>query len=124
MTKIGSVGVVRTRKTKILGAKLGNFRVTTNKTNCHLYLRALSGSVGGATGGHCTVASISTLDTSKRTGIKMKRSKLNALLTGRTLALRLTTTGIRKVSFSRLNHKYHGLIRMVAESARNYGLCF
>jgi large subunit ribosomal protein L18 len=95
-----------------------NLEITASRTNSHLYLQALLGN------GSFTILNSSSLELSKRSGIKMKRGKLCALLVGRQLAIRSSAVGIHKASFNRLSFKYHGLIRMLAEAARNYGLCF
>ncbi|AGO28338.1 50S ribosomal subunit protein L18 [Candidatus Tremblaya phenacola PAVE] len=98
--------------------KPGNLEIVARRTNSHLYLQALLGN------GSFTILNSSSLGLSKRSGIKMRKGKLCALLVGRQLAIKTTAVGIQKARFNRLNFKYHGLIKMLAEAARNYGLCF
>lgn len=106
------------KKTRWEVSKRWKLKVAAVRTNSHLYLQILSGD------GSYIVQQSSSLSQAKRSGSRTQKDKANALLVGRSLAVRSSAVGMRKVSFNRLGSKYHGHIKMMAEAARNYGLNF
>ncbi|MCL5276903.1 MAG: 50S ribosomal protein L18 [Deltaproteobacteria bacterium] len=73
--------------------------------------------------GH-TMFSISTLDKKKFGGLKSKKNKEAAQKIGQLVAQELIEKGIKQVVFDRNGYKYHGKIKLFADTARQKGLVF
>ena len=58
-----------------------------------------------------------------RTTAKKKKSELS-LYVGEALAKRAATKNIKKIYFDRGNYKYHGRIKLLADTLRKNGLEF
>ena len=86
------------------------------KSNCHLYAQLIDDDKG------ITLASSSSTESS----IKSKKlsKKEIAELIGKEIAKKIISQGIKEVAFDRGKYKYHGLIKIIAESARTEGLSF
>ncbi len=91
-------------------------RLSVFKSNRHLYCQVIDDTSGR------TLVSASTLSPEIR-GKTTKPSEL-AELTGKLLAEKALKAGIEAVVFDRGGHKYHGLIKSLADSARKTGLKF
>ena len=91
-------------------------RLTVFKSNCHLYAQLIDDNKG------ITLASSSSIEPS----IKSKKlsKKEAAELIGKEIAKKIISKGIKEVAFDRGKYKYHGLIKIIAESARTEGLSF
>ena len=91
-------------------------RLTVFKSNSHIYAQLIDDSKG------FTLASSSSVEPD------IKNKKLNkkelAELIGKNIAKKIISQGIKDVSFDRGKYKYHGLIKILAESARVEGLNF
>lgn len=75
------------------------------------------------TKGH-TIVSASTLDSSIGSKIKFGANKEAAKLVGKLVAERALENGVKSVVFDRGGYAYHGVIKELAESAREAGLNF
>ena len=91
-------------------------RLSVFRSNNHLYAQLIDDSNG------TTLASASSLEKSIK---DQKLSKKNtAEIVGKEIAKKIISKGIKDVSFDRGKYKYHGLIKILADSARSEGLNF
>tara|TARA_Y100000996_G_scaffold102344_1_gene74528 strand:- start:73 stop:408 length:336 start_codon:yes stop_codon:yes gene_type:complete len=91
-------------------------RLTVFRSNKHLYAQVIDDSVGK------TLASASTKE--KNIDIDNKDRKSLAEIIGKNIAQRSIEKGIKEVAFDKGKYKYHGLIKILADSARTEGLIF
>ena len=91
-------------------------RLTVFKSNKHLYAQVIDDSVGK------TLASASSKE--KGFDINMKDRKSIAEVIGKNIAQRSIENGVKEVAFDKGKYKYHGLIKILADSARTQGLIF
>ena len=91
-------------------------RLTVFKSNMHIYAQLIDDSKG------VTLASVASIQPS----IKEKNlgKKETAELIGKEIAQKIISKGIKEVAFDRGKYKYYGLIKILAEAARNEGLNF
>ena len=91
-------------------------RLSVFKSNYHIYAQLIDDRKG------ITLASYSSL----QEGIKNKKmnKKEIAEKIGREIAKQIISKGIKDISFDRGKYKYHGLIKILADAARNEGLNF
>ncbi|WP_343126722.1 50S ribosomal protein L18 [Buchnera aphidicola] len=68
--------------------------------------------------------SASTVEKDFQKELLYSGNKLAARFIGILIATRALKKGIKKVSFDRSGFRYHGRIKMLADSARNTGLIF
>ncbi len=73
--------------------------------------------------GH-TIFSLSTLDKKKFGVLKSRKNKQAAQKMGQLVAKELIERGIKQVVFDRNGYKYHGKIKLFADTARQKGLLF
>ena len=91
-------------------------RLTVFRSNNHLYAQVIDDSKG------VTVASASSLE---KDLVKSKTGRKElAEIIGKNIAKRLIEQGVKEVAFDKGEYKYHGLIKILAESARAEGLNF
>jgi len=91
-------------------------RLSVFRSNNHIYAQAIDDSKG------ITLASASTLE--KELVKDQKERKELAAIIGKVIAKRLIEKGIKDVAFDKGGYKYHGLIKILADSAREEGLNF
>ena len=108
------------KRTKRVRSKLKKVssrnRLSVFRSNNHIYAQAIDDSKG------ITLASASSLEkelVKDQTG----RKELAATI-GREIAKRLIEKGIKDIAFDKGGYKYHGLIKILADSARKQGLNF
>ena len=89
-------------------------RLTTFVSNKHTYAQIIDDGVGK------TLVSASEKDLDSQKGTKMEKARL----LGKILAQKAIQRGIKKISFDRGNHQYHGRVKTLAEGAREGGLEF
>ena len=91
-------------------------RLSVFKSNNHIYAQLIDDKNG------TTIASSSSLEKS------IKEKKLNrkeiAEIVGKEIAKKIISKGIDKVAFDRGKYKYHGLVKILADAAREKGLLF
>ena len=91
-------------------------RLSVFRSNNHIYAQVIDDQKG------LTIASASTLE---KELVKSKNGrKEQAEIVGKNIAQRLITKGIKDVAFDKGGYKYHGLIKILADSARAEGLNF
>ena len=91
-------------------------RLSVFRSNKHLYAQVIDDSVGK------TLASASSKE--KGIDVDIKDRKSMAEVIGKNIAQRSIEKGIKEVAFDKGKYKYHGLIKILAESARTQGLIF
>ena len=107
----------RTKRTRYKLKKVSNRkRLTVLRSNKHLYAQIIDDTVGK------TLASASTKE--KDMDIDNKDRKSLAEIIGKNIAKRSIEKGIKEVAFDKGKYKYHGLIKILADSARTEGLIF
>ena len=107
----------RTKRIRYKLKKLSSrSRLTVFRSNNHIYAQAIDDTKG------ITLASASTLE--KELVKDQKGRKELAGIIGREIAKRLNEKGIKDVAFDKGGYKYHGLIKILADSAREEGLNF
>ena len=108
------------KRTKRIRTKLKKVssrnRLSVFRSNNHIYAQAIDDSKG------ITLASASTLE--KELVKNQKSRKELAAAIGKEIAKRLIEKGIKDVAFDKGGYKYHGLIKILADSAREEGLNF
>ena len=91
-------------------------RLTVFRSNKHLYAQVIDDSVGK------TLASASSKEKGIDSTIKDRKSIAEVI--GKNIAQRTIEKGIKQVAFDKGKYKYHGLIKILADSARTQGLIF
>ena len=91
-------------------------RLSVFRSNKHLYAQVIDDSVGK------TLASASSKE--KGIDVDIKDRKSMAEVIGKNIAQRSIEKGIKEVAFDKGKYKYHGLIKILADSARTQGLIF
>ena len=91
-------------------------RLSVFRSNNHIYAQVIDDSKG------VTVASASTIE---KDLVKLESGKKElAEMVGEKIAERSIAKGIKDVAFDKGKYKYHGLIKILADAARNEGLNF
>lgn len=101
----------------------GRMRLTIFRSNRYLYVQVIDDARG------VTLASASTMGplcdaVCDGAGQKNRCNKKCALLLGAEIAKRAKAMDVSRVVFDRGGYKYHGCIKVVAETAREAGLDF
>ena len=91
-------------------------RLSVFRSNNHIYAQLIDDSNG------ITLASASSLEKSIKEK-KLQRKEVAEMI-GKNIAKKIISKGIDKVAFDRGKYKYHGLIKILADSARSEGLNF
>ena len=91
-------------------------RLSVFRSNKHLYAQIIDDSVGK------TIASAASKE--KGIDVSNKDRKSLAEIIGKNIAKRSIEKGIKEVAFDKGKYKYHGLIKILADSARTEGLIF
>ena len=91
-------------------------RLSVFRSNNHIYAQLIDDKNG------VTLASSSSIEKSIKDK-KLTRKEI-AEIVGKNIAKKIMSIGIDEVSFDRGKYKYHGLIKILAESARVEGLNF
>tara|TARA_B100002051_G_C16639529_1_gene587854 strand:+ start:579 stop:911 length:333 start_codon:yes stop_codon:yes gene_type:complete len=91
-------------------------RLSVFKSNNHLYAQLIDDVVGK------TLASSSSVENDVRD--KKLNKKDLAVLIGKNIAKKAISKGIKEVAFDKGKYKYHGIIKILADAAREEGLNF
>ena len=91
-------------------------RLSVFKSNNHIYAQLIDDKKG------ITIVSTSSTEPSIKNK-KLKRKELAEEI-GKEIAKKIKSNGINDVCFDRGKYKYHGLIKILAEAARNEGINF
>ena len=91
-------------------------RLSVFRSNNHIYAQIIDDSKG------LTLASASTIE-KELINLEGGRKEL-AEMVGKKIAERSLANGIKDVAFDKGKYKYHGLIKVLADSARKQGLNF
>lgn len=104
------------KKVKTVGGKYP--RLSVFKSNCHLMVQLIDDSSGS------TLCSVSTMTSGMRKRFPKGKSRSAAECLGKTIAESALALNCSKIVFDRGHRAYHGLVQVVAESARSAGLRF
>ena len=91
-------------------------RLSVFRSNNHIYAQIIDDSKG------LTLASASTIE-KELINLEGGRKEL-AEMVGKKIAERSLASGVKDVAFDKGKYKYHGLIKILADSARKQGLNF
>jgi len=105
-------------KTRCKIKKLGATRLVVHRTSRHIYAQIISSKKSKV------LVFASTLEKNISSGLKYTGNKKAAEIVGKIIAERALSKGISNVSFDRSGFKYHGRIKELAKSAREFGLKF
>lgn len=114
-----------TRKRRALRARmkmreLGVPRLSVYRSLKNIYAQIIvNGTVGDK-----VLASASTLDKEVKAEGGVKGNVKSATLVGSVIAKRALASGLKQVAFDRAGYKYHGLVKALADAAREGGLQF
>ena len=92
-------------------------RLSIFKSNYHIYAQVINDEKG------TTLASASSLEKPFIEGNGISKKEMAEKI-GKEIAKRSLEKGIKCVAFDKGKYKYHGIIKIFAESARNAGLEF
>ena len=107
----------RTKRIRYKLKKLSSrSRLTVFRSNNHIYAQVIDDKKG------VTIASASTIE--KDFNKSDNGRKELAEIVGKKIAERAIKKGIKDVAFDKGKYKYHGLIKILADSARTEGLNF
>ena len=90
-------------------------RMTVTRSNRNLYIQVIDDTVGK------TLASISTME---KEFASLKPTVADAAKLGEALGKRLADKNIKTVVFDRNGYLYHGVVKALADGARNAGIEF
>jgi len=93
-------------------------RLSIHKSNKHIYAQLIDDLRGQ------TLVAVSTQSEDIASDVKDKTKQEAAEVVGRHLAKLADDKGINKAVFDRSGYKYHGVVRALAEGAREGGLDF
>jgi len=93
-------------------------RLSVYRSLRHVYAQIIDDDSG------VTLASASTLEKSAAGGLKATGNREAGSLLGKLIAERAKEHGVESVVFDRGGFRYHGVIRAIADSAREAGLKF
>jgi len=96
---------------------LGVIRLVVHRTSRHMYAQIISAESK-------VLVCASTVEKKIKCSLKYTGNKESAEIIGKTIAKRALLKGISNISFDRSGFKYHGRIKVLADSARNFGLKF
>ena len=92
-------------------------RLSIFKSNNHIYAQVINDEKS------TTLASASSLEKNFREASDISRKEMAEKI-GTEIAKRSIEKGIKSVVFDRGKYKYHGIVKIIAESARHAGLEF
>ncbi len=93
-------------------------RLSVFRSNRHIYAQIIEDVAG------VTLVSASTRAKGLRDRLSTGGSKKAAQIVGEAIGKQALGVGIKCVCFDRNRHKYHGRVKVLAESARKAGLVF
>ncbi|MDP7423120.1 MAG: 50S ribosomal protein L18 [bacterium] len=111
----------RKRKSRIRGKVSGTAqrpRFTVFKSLRHVYAQLIDDNDGR------TLASAATIEKTLRGSLNNASNQEAAKQVGKLIAERAQEKDIKKVVFDRAGYRYHGVIKSIAEAAREGGLEF
>jgi large subunit ribosomal protein L18 len=106
---------VRRQLKKVAGERL---RLSVHRSSKNIYAQVIDD-----TKGH-TVAAASTLDKDLKSKLKTGADAAAAAAVGKLVAERAVKAGVKEVIFDRGPYIYHGLVKALADAAREGGLSF
>ncbi|WP_339045064.1 50S ribosomal protein L18 [Candidatus Zinderia endosymbiont of Aphrophora alni] len=115
----------RSFSTRIKIAKKKKFRFVVNKTNLHIYANIINYNMKILVSSSSLESEVKLIIANyKKNFFNKKINFFISKLIGKRIAKKSLKIGIKKVAFDRSGFKYHGHIKLLAESARKAGLKF
>ena len=96
----------------------GRLRLSVFRSNKNIYAQIIDDKLGK------TLVSASSLEIKTKSEGGNAAKKESAVITGKTIAERATSAGIKEVVFDRGRYLYHGRVKALADAAREAGLVF
>ena len=96
----------------------GKPRLSVHRTGRHIYAQIIDDEKG------VTIASVSTLDKASAGDLSSTGGREAGKRVGELIAERAKSQGVETVVFDRSGFQYHGVIRAIADGAREAGLKF
>lgn len=93
-------------------------RLVVFRSLCHVYAQVVDDTT------HATLVAASTLDKEVAEGLSHLGNKAAGRAVGKAIAARAQAKGISEVVFDRAGFRYHGVVKELAEAAREAGLKF
>jgi large subunit ribosomal protein L18 len=94
-------------------------RLSVFKSNNHIYAQVINDKLG------ITIASASSMEKNINSEKQKKQNRKElAKIVGKEIAKRSIKNGVNEVAFDKGKYKYHGIIKILADSAREAGLNF
>lgn len=93
-------------------------RLSVHKSLRHLYVQVIDDATGE------TIASVTTNTKEAKADGKTFANVVNGSKIGKAIAEKAKAAGIESVVFDRGGYRYHGVVKAVAEAAREAGLKF
>ena len=109
---------IRRRYSEAVRGTANRPRLSVYRSLRHVYAQIIDDDSG------VTLASASTLEKSAAGGLKATGNREAGSLLGKLIAERAKEHGVESVVFDRGGFRYHGVIRAIADSAREAGLKF
>lgn len=110
----------RAKRPRMKMRQLGAIRLCVFRSLKHVYAQLIM----GAPQGDQVLVCASTVEKEVRAAGAESSNVKSAAIVGKIIAERASAKGITKVAFDRSGFKYHGVIKALAEAAREYGLQF
>ncbi|WP_343154173.1 50S ribosomal protein L18 [Buchnera aphidicola] len=107
----------RLKKSRCQMKALGVTRLVVHRTSRHIYAQIISSESK-------VLVCASTLENQIKSRLTYTGNKKASEIIGEIIAKRALLKKISNVSFDRSGFKYHGRIKVLADSARNFGLKF
>ena len=108
----------RARKTRVKISELDINRLTVHRSNTNIYAQIIDGK------NNKVLAAASTLEADMKKKLKNTSNKEAAEEIGKRIAEKAIKAGIKVVAFDRSGFKYHGRIKVFAETLRENGMEF
>lgn len=109
--------VRRCKKSRYQMQSLSVTRLVVHRTPRHIYAQIVSSTSK-------VLVCASTVEKKIKSNLKYTGNKEAAEIVGKIIAQRAVLKGISHIAFDRSGFKYHGRIKVLADSARNFGLKF
>ncbi|CAL4043363.1 50S ribosomal protein L18 [Buchnera aphidicola (Phyllaphis fagi)] len=113
-----NIRIRRAKKVRLHLKRLNKIRLVVHRTSRHIYAQIIDSNT------ESIVVVASTLEKKIKKNLIYTGNKQAADVIGSIIANRAINKGINTVSFDRSGFKYHGRIKILAESARKAGLNF
>ena len=109
---------IRRRYRSVVHGTAERPRLAVFRSLRHVYAQIIDDERGA------TLASVSTLEADVKGGLELTGNRKAAAVVGKLIAERAKERGVETVVFDRGGFPYHGVVRAIADAAREAGLKF